>query len=90
MNGVHKAVTRRDFLYRAAAVGGSALLSNTMNAWGMCINYNLFNKYPDMVNGKLLAEQRANLDNSAVGIYPSFSPFGINGAYYYAKAGLKF
>jgi monoamine oxidase len=38
MNGVHKAVTRRDFLYRAAAVGGSALLSNTMNAWGMGIN----------------------------------------------------
>jgi monoamine oxidase len=29
--------TRRDFLYRAAAVGGSALLLNTMNAWGMGI-----------------------------------------------------
>ncbi|MDB5919488.1 MAG: TonB-dependent receptor [Massilia sp.] len=51
---------------------------------------NLFNKYPDMVNSKLLAEQRANLDNSAVTVYPGFSPFGINGGYYYARAGLKF
>jgi monoamine oxidase len=38
MNGANNAVTRRDFLYRAAAVGGSALLLNTMNAWGMGIN----------------------------------------------------
>lgn len=38
MNGANKAVSRRDFLYRAAAVGGTALLFNTMNAWGMGIN----------------------------------------------------
>jgi monoamine oxidase len=38
MNGVHKAVTRRDFLYKAAAVGGSALMFNTMSAWGMGID----------------------------------------------------
>ena len=30
-------LTRREFLHRAAAVGGSALLLNTMNAWGMGI-----------------------------------------------------
>lgn len=30
--------TRRDFLYRAAAVGGTSLLLTTMNAWGMGIN----------------------------------------------------
>ncbi|OON62155.1 monoamine oxidase [Massilia sp. KIM] len=30
-------LTRREFLYRAAAVGGSALLLNTLNAWGMGI-----------------------------------------------------
>ncbi len=30
-----KPITRRDFLYRAAAVGGTGLLFNTMNAWGM-------------------------------------------------------
>ncbi|OON62152.1 outer membrane receptor protein [Massilia sp. KIM] len=51
---------------------------------------NLFNEYPDQVNPALLAEQRANLDNAAVTIYPSFSPFGINGGYYYARLGLKF
>jgi monoamine oxidase len=30
-------ISRRDFLYRAAAVGGTSLLLNTMNAWGMGI-----------------------------------------------------
>ena len=29
-------------------------------------------------------------DNSAVAQYPSFSPFGINGAYYYGKVTFKF
>jgi iron complex outermembrane receptor protein len=42
------------------------------------------------VNGKLLATYRASNDNSAVTIYPSFSPFGINGGYYYARASYKF
>lgn len=37
MNGLSPSLTRREFLYRAAAVGGSALLLNTMNAWGMGI-----------------------------------------------------
>jgi monoamine oxidase len=37
MNSMNQSVTRRQFLYRAAAVGGSALLLNTMNAWGMGI-----------------------------------------------------
>lgn len=32
-----KSITRRDFLYRAAAVGGTGLLLNTMSAWGMGI-----------------------------------------------------
>ncbi|MFC5459883.1 flavin monoamine oxidase family protein [Massilia niabensis] len=37
MGGPNKSLTRRDFLYRTAALGGSALLLNTMNAWGMGI-----------------------------------------------------
>jgi monoamine oxidase len=37
MNRSNPSLTRRAFLYRAAAVGGSALLLNTMNAWGMGI-----------------------------------------------------
>jgi iron complex outermembrane receptor protein len=60
-------------------------------AWTVSIGANnLFNQYPDQVNGALLAEQRANLDNAAVTVYPSFSPFGINGGYYYVRAGFKF
>ena len=51
---------------------------------------NLFNEYPEQKNADLLAAYRENLDNSAVGIYPSFSPFGINGGYYYAEVGYKF
>jgi iron complex outermembrane receptor protein len=60
-------------------------------AWTVSVGANnLFNQYPNHVNASLLAEQRANLDNAAVTVYPSFSPFGINGGYYYARAGFKF
>ena len=60
-------------------------------AWTLSLGANnLFNEYPDMINPLVLAEQRANLDNGAVTIYPAFSPFGINGGYYYARASLKF
>jgi iron complex outermembrane receptor protein len=51
---------------------------------------NLFNQYPDQVNGTLLQHYRENDDNSAVQIYPSFSPFGINGGFYYVKATYSF
>jgi iron complex outermembrane recepter protein len=51
---------------------------------------NLFNQYPNQVSADLLAAQRANLDNASVTIYPSFSPIGINGGYYYAKASYSF
>jgi len=37
MKRLTRSLTRREFLHRAAAVGGSALLLNTMNAWGMGI-----------------------------------------------------
>nr|WP_314541502.1 TonB-dependent receptor [uncultured Massilia sp.] len=60
-------------------------------AWTFSIGANnLFNQYPNHINANLLAEQRANLDNAAVTVYPTFSPFGINGGYYYARAGFKF
>lgn len=37
MAGSPTPLTRRAFLYRAAMVGGSSLVMNTMNAWGMGI-----------------------------------------------------
>jgi iron complex outermembrane receptor protein len=46
---------------------------------------NLFNQYPDKYNSAYTAQQRAADDNSAVSVYPTFSPFGINGGYYYGR-----
>ncbi|WP_229259942.1 TonB-dependent receptor plug domain-containing protein [Duganella aquatilis] len=46
---------------------------------------NLFNKYPDKVNQAYIAAARAALNTAAVTQYPSFSPIGINGGYYYAR-----
>jgi len=46
---------------------------------------NAFDEYPDKRNDMLREIQFNNNDNSAVAGYPSFSPFGINGAYYYGK-----
>ncbi len=61
------------------------------NAWSVAVGANnLFNIYPNGVNPNLLADQRAAGDNAAVNILPSFSPFGINGGYYYARANYKF
>jgi iron complex outermembrane receptor protein len=50
---------------------------------------NLFDVYPDRVNAAGLAASAA-AGNPAVEVYPSFSPFGINGGYYYAKLGYRF
>lgn len=51
---------------------------------------NLFNRYPSGTNQDLLNEYKSVNSSSAVVIYPSFSPFGINGGYYYAKANYSF
>jgi iron complex outermembrane recepter protein len=49
---------------------------------------NLFNRSPPHLNGNLLAHYNSFLygDNQGVQAYPSFSPFGINGGLYYARA----
>jgi iron complex outermembrane receptor protein len=51
---------------------------------------NVFNKFPNQLNGTLLAHYNAARDNTAVGISPGFSPYGIDGGFYYAKATLTF
>jgi len=42
------------------------------------------------INGTILSREIAASDNSAVSQYPLFSPFGINGGFYYVKAAYKF
>jgi iron complex outermembrane receptor protein len=51
---------------------------------------NLFNQYPDKRNSDMLATFRAAGDNAAVSQYPIFSPWGINGGFYYARATYAF
>lgn len=51
---------------------------------------NLFNKYPDRNNADLIAAQNAALNTGSVNQYPSFSPFGINGGYYYGRMNYSF
>lgn len=50
---------------------------------------NLFNVFPNRVNAAGLAASAA-AGNPAVEIYPSFSPLGINGGYYFVRANLEF
>ncbi len=51
---------------------------------------NLFNKFPNKLNSNVLARENTAVDNSAVEQYPAFSPFGINGGFYYVKAAYEF
>ena len=51
---------------------------------------NLFNRYPNTVNGANTALNAAAFDNAAVEKYPPFSPFGIDGGFYYARMHFKF
>jgi iron complex outermembrane receptor protein len=51
---------------------------------------NLFNRFPNKLNSNILDREIAAADNTAVTQYPLFSPFGINGGFYYVKAVYKF
>jgi iron complex outermembrane receptor protein len=53
---------------------------------------NLFDRYPNKLNGELRSHYDALSygDNLGVQQYPSFSPIGINGGFYYAKATFSF
>ena len=51
---------------------------------------NVFDEMPDKRNDILREVQFGTNDNSAVAAYPSFTPYGINGAYYYGKIVFSF
>lgn len=73
-----KLITDLDLAWR---VSGRVTLSAGAN--------NLFNVFPNRVNAAGLAAGAA-AGNPAVEIYPSFSPFGINGGYYFARVEVGF
>ncbi len=59
-------------------------------AWSLSAGANnLFNVYPDQLNGDYRAALNA-AGRQNVAQYASFSPIGINGAYYYGKAAYRF
>ena len=74
-----RAITDLDISYRLSKTITLSLGAN-----------NLFNQYPNKTNAELLRIQRASLDNVAVVVYPAFSPFGVNGGYYYARMNYNF
>ena len=52
---------------------------------------NLFNEYPNKSNGTYRNGQyMTNASGYASSVYPSFSPFGINGGYYYGRVVYSF
>jgi len=51
---------------------------------------NLLNRFPPHLNGNILAHEWAYDDGGYTSWYPIFSPFGIDGGYYYAKATITF
>ncbi len=53
---------------------------------------NLFNRYPNRYNATLLAHYNTFRYGDTLGVfqYPMFSPFGINGGFYYMRASVRF
>ena len=53
---------------------------------------NLFDRYPNRYNATLLAHYNSFRYGDTLGVfqYPMFSPFGINGGYYYVRASVHF
>ncbi|MGB6356948.1 MAG: TonB-dependent receptor [Steroidobacteraceae bacterium] len=53
---------------------------------------NLFDRYPSKLNGVLRSHYDAPTYNDNLGVqqYPSFSPIGIDGGFYYARATFSF
>jgi len=53
---------------------------------------NLLNRFPGRINAQQLSHTNSFSygDNAGVAQYPAFSPFGINGGFYYVKAQYKF
>ncbi|WP_174291192.1 TonB-dependent receptor plug domain-containing protein [Sphingomonas bacterium] len=65
-----------------AKVGGALRISLGAN--------NVFNSYPNQFPGYFRNEQYLNSSTAYVQRYPSTSPYGVMGGYYYGRIGVKF
>jgi iron complex outermembrane recepter protein len=75
----------------AAAITNLEVLFDATDKLALSVGAtNVFDEMPNKRNDAHRAIQFQNGDNSAVGQYPAFSPYGINGAYYYGKITFKF
>jgi iron complex outermembrane recepter protein len=74
-----KVITDLDISY---AVSDSVTVSVGAN--------NLLNEHPEKYNQALLNQYFQDNNNAYVSQYAQFSPYGINGGYYYAKVGYTF
>lgn len=54
--------------------------------------FNLLNRYPDKYNSTLLNHYNSFAYGDSLGVfqYPMFSPFGIDGGYYYVRGTVNF
>ena len=83
-------------IYYKDEIGVSAItnLDIGFKAWkGLTLTAganNLFNRYPNKVNGLLQSYYYKSNSNAAVAQYPSFSPYGFNGGFYYVRADYSF
>jgi iron complex outermembrane receptor protein len=51
---------------------------------------NLLNRFPNQVNPNLIRTYLLANDGAGAYTYPNFSPYGLNGGYYYARVALQF
>ncbi|HUN25302.1 MAG TPA: TonB-dependent receptor [Steroidobacteraceae bacterium] len=51
---------------------------------------NVFNRYPEQVNPAIIEAYETYYNNGAVGKYNTFSPFGFDGGFYYARLSYAF
>jgi monoamine oxidase len=70
MQAFGKGISRREFLYRVAAIGGSGLLLNTLNAWGSGIQSSVTS--PPSLSGSGKGKKIAILGAGVAGMTAAF------------------
>jgi iron complex outermembrane receptor protein len=76
---------------KTAAITNLELGMEPMKGFRIAVGANnLLNKYPEQINPALTKAYDSADDNAAVDKYDDFSPYGIDGGFYYARASYRF